>query len=869
MRKQLFLWTFFLISCQAWSQNSSIVGTVEDVETADALLRAHIFIPGTTYQTFSDSSGKFNLKGIPPGSWELVAAKDGFKISSVSLKLTGSSQSEANFSLTEKTKLFGDELKNSQRKKLTETWLELMLGSNVNPKELILVNPEVLFFYKDDTGSFWVDFSDVLIVQNLKNGYLISVWLKEPQNLDQMFDPNDLYLSYFEMDFKSEEEINFVQANRIRTYENSLVYVLRELIGGNPEKINLVSTDQDGEFFLEMLSPQEIVEPGIEDKVIAFDGEGILIRKNGVPVYPEQLKTKGFPNEGNQFLQLPFDFNFERSSAIQSIERSANNLQERVFLHTDKDIYLMGENLFFKAYLLVGAPILKAESSKVLHVEILDPSGYSMIHKVFPLENGMASGQISLTPQFNSRDFIVKAYTLWSANYGEDFEYYKPIQVYTGTIEPEEKNVEGSAEGLVLFMDKESYQKEDSVTMNLQVNNAKGAITAANLSVSVIGEESFLDMIPEQNDLVSFARMNPQVGDIAIDSFPFEKEYGFTLKGKILDDNTFLDKSYVELLVDGFLDKRVLKANRDGEFYLDGIQKTGEFSVLIKALSNMGKPLENFELELVRSPNNPNLSKEFFPDLASSSDPLARIDSLQKSFYALREDEILLDEVEVEDKRERDLRSMPFGRPQSVLEMEGVFLTGDTQQFIYSIANRLGLITGGIPPMILNRRGPSAGPPLILLNGAPITGILGPTIGSDPGEEQFRALQAINVFNIERIELIKTIVVAYGDGGRFGVLNIVTKTGINAGSNDRPYQEFKLDGFVDPQPVSDPLYTFPSSTYYWNPEVIINPNQTSAKLKFKLPKNSGSFWVIVNGVNASGEPVAGRFLINRKNLGSN
>lgn len=865
---------YFFLLCSVifgnslFAQNGIVSGSILDSQTNSPISESHIFIPGTAIQTFSDSLGVFNLKGLPTGAWDLAVMKEGYLYQSKSIVINqANTGSKLDILLNLKPNLETDENSAKQQKKLERDFLEWLEVESGSKEELKLINPEVLIFQKnEETKGYWVNTKEALLVQNLKTSYLMTVYFKESVKMDGEIIPDNFLISYLELKPGSEEEKELINKNRIQIYESSPTYALRMLLGEQDGPIDIKPSDQDGQFLLFLSSPL-VLDNG--SKSIAFKNNELLVRVNGIAIHPDNLITSGFSNSSNPFTRLPLDFDYDKVSTLAEVQKTPETLMERVFLHTDKDIYLMGEELFFKAYMIFGNPLLVEESSKVLHVEILDSSGYSMVHRIFPIENGMAQGKIPLTPEFNTRDFIVKSYTIWGANYGEEFEFYKPIQVYINYSELESNSLGELSEGITVFADKEVYLSQDSVTLNIIARNKIGSISGANLSVSIISEKSNLLINPERSEFVNYAAFTPEIKLKQTDSFQFEKELGFTLVGKIKDENILIDKSKVEVLVDNFLDKRELLADKEGLFYLKGLQKSGEFSVLIKARNNQDRQLDEFELSLLQSPNMLNLSAFEFPSPPLVKRPLERVDSLQRAYLALREGEILLEEVEVKSTRKIDSRSMPFGRAPIVLEMKDVYLTGDTQQFIYSLANRTGLRAAGIPPMLINPRGYPGGPPVILLNGNPITSVLGPSIGSNPQENQFQALQSINIFTIERIEVIKSIIPLLGEAGRFGAVNIITKVGQYVASNEKPYQEFQLQGLEESKPLPNPLYSFPSTTLHWNPEVKISPNQTSTSLKFKLPEDSEPFWVIVNGVNASGEPVSGRILLNENKLGSN
>src|SRR6476620_2393379 len=75
---------------------------------------------------------------------------------------------------------------------------------------------------------------------------------------------------------------------------------------------------------------------------------------------------------------LFFDsYTFAQSVSLDSISSrfnrfSKSNLQEKVYLHTDKDLYLAGEIVWFKVYNVGSESNSLLDFSKIAYTEILD-----------------------------------------------------------------------------------------------------------------------------------------------------------------------------------------------------------------------------------------------------------------------------------------------------------------------------------------------------------------------------------------------------------------------------------------------------------------------------------------------------------------
>lgn len=106
------------------------------------------------------------------------------------------------------------------------------------------------------------------------------------------------------------------------------------------------------------------------------------------------------------------------------------NPQEKVYLHFDNTGYFKGERMYFKAYSIrtdTGAP---SNISKVLYVELLNPSGdVVQTHKV-KMEHGVGYGDLPLDSVFGTGFYEVRAYTRYMRNWGDDVGFSRVFPVY-------------------------------------------------------------------------------------------------------------------------------------------------------------------------------------------------------------------------------------------------------------------------------------------------------------------------------------------------------------------------------------------------------------------------------------------------------
>jgi len=126
--------------------------------------------------------------------------------------------------------------------------------------------------------------------------------------------------------------------------------------------------------------------------------------------------------------------NLAQSDTLKSITNSLkiyneNHFQEKIFVHIDRGVYMTGETLWFKLYLVNAKNLKPADLSKVAYVEILDEKHRPVCQKKVSIKGGEGAGGIDLTNGLNSGNYIVRAYTNWMRNYSPEFFFHQSIKV--------------------------------------------------------------------------------------------------------------------------------------------------------------------------------------------------------------------------------------------------------------------------------------------------------------------------------------------------------------------------------------------------------------------------------------------------------
>jgi len=105
------------------------------------------------------------------------------------------------------------------------------------------------------------------------------------------------------------------------------------------------------------------------------------------------------------------------------------SLQEKIFVHTDKNVYLTGEILWMKLYDVDGFFHLPLSVSTIAYVELLDRNNKPLLQTKLGLNKGSGNGSVYLPVTLNSGNYKLRAYTSWMKNFQPDYFFEKTITV--------------------------------------------------------------------------------------------------------------------------------------------------------------------------------------------------------------------------------------------------------------------------------------------------------------------------------------------------------------------------------------------------------------------------------------------------------
>jgi len=104
--------------------------------------------------------------------------------------------------------------------------------------------------------------------------------------------------------------------------------------------------------------------------------------------------------------------------------------QEKVHLHIDKPFYSLGEDIWFKAYVVDAKENHLSDRSRILYIDLLDARDSVKQTLLLPIVNGTTSGNIRLADSILSAGtYHIYAYTKWMQNFGSEFFFKKDVPI--------------------------------------------------------------------------------------------------------------------------------------------------------------------------------------------------------------------------------------------------------------------------------------------------------------------------------------------------------------------------------------------------------------------------------------------------------
>jgi hypothetical protein len=161
--------------------------------------------------------------------------------------------------------------------------------------------------------------------------------------------------------------------------------------------------------------------------------------------------------------------------------------REEIYVHSDRNAYISGEDLWFNIYLFDRQSLKQSSGSRIAYFELLNPENRPIVQKKIFLVGGSGPGQINLPDTLSSGTYTLRAYTSWMKNFLPDNCFMKDIRIHNSFSNKTFKGHVKSVSLIAGSTETQSYQSLDEAGISLLADNMKPDI----LEISVSTNEKF------------------------------------------------------------------------------------------------------------------------------------------------------------------------------------------------------------------------------------------------------------------------------------------------------------------------------------------------------------------------------------------
>jgi len=158
-----------------------------------------------------------------------------------------------------------------------------------------------------------------------------------------------------------------------------------------------------------------------------------------------------------------------------------NRPQEKLYVTLDKDVYLAGEDIWFSAFLVRASDHTRSALSKTIYVELFNTTKTLIQRRVVYSPEGRSQGDFHLANNLTQGTYIMRAYTNYMKNIGEDFFFVKEITV----INPESTS---TTTPVAALPDIQFFPEGGELLSNVENQVAFKAIDQSGRGINVSGD---------------------------------------------------------------------------------------------------------------------------------------------------------------------------------------------------------------------------------------------------------------------------------------------------------------------------------------------------------------------------------------------
>lgn len=847
--------------------SAQVNGVIRNVQSGEVVDGATVFINNSSWQSISDEEGKFMLEGIHPGFFELIVYKNGYDIFQSTIRIQSGKEYRLNLSLIPRSKSKQINVRQDDVWKGNFLRFEkAFLGSDPSDQYRI-ENAQSLQFEVTGGGLLKAKSSVPLIVENKVLGYTMKVYLLHFESNLTMESQVRAFVNYHLIESGDPDQQSKFEINRLNRYWGSYRHFLQALVSNTTKEDGFLIGNSSNQ----SIQPSQLVSKGLVEGYYNIDltdsikvsylkqpghislfmtNKIIEVNDYGLPLSANTISVNGSMHEPGVVQKLPINYFPSFSIPGRNVFwKQYYSLQEKIYLHTDRDYYYPREAIWFKAYLISGDHSLRDSLSKTVYVDFFSPEMKLIDAKSYPIEDGVAWGDFRLNDSLPAGQYYLRAYTNWMRNFGDSTLFVKAIPVlsHNQNIEWHEKEYGLQLNSLKLETDQTSYQPRQKVVLKIRAVDNQGKPLKAQLSIAVIDGVESVELSHESMTPKSFELSNISHKDNYFDQIHYFMEPGVTIQGIVKDARGNPKEADLEI-VEGDNALISMNTNSSGMFVLSGFNSRDSMEIAIMAYSKKGTQVDSVDI----------LPRAIPPLIANISTlPLKyrNADALQRIQNTLQlDDALLLEEVVVKSttltKPEPSFQTLNYGSPDHVVKGDLVRFAGPN--LLLGLKGRVpGLqVIQANDGIFIRLRGQKSlignNEPLILLDGIPLP--------------DANSVMSVDPYSVDRVEVINRAVPIYGSRGVGGMIAIYTKTGFDV-DGDRKKYVYKIPGYHKSNAFNSPDYSVKNdsspdfrTTIFWQPDIVTDENG-NATVTFYTADLATRYRIVVEGITEQGKLV--------------
>jgi hypothetical protein len=210
------------------------------------------------------------------------------------------------------------------------------------------------------------------------------------------------------------------------------------------------------------------------------------------------------------------------------------NPVEKVYLHTDKPYYALGDTIWFKAYVTIGSQHQLSALSAALYVDLINENDSILKTLKLPVSAGTTQGDFALNDEWHEGNYRIRAYTQWMRNAGEDYFY---DQVFSIGNPSTDYNVVSSGNSSAGKTNKASTKNDQKRGYDIQffpeggnlINGVISKVAFKAVAPNGLGANIKGTVVDDQNvNIIDFKSEHAGIGN-----FTFKPEAGRTYSAKV------------------------------------------------------------------------------------------------------------------------------------------------------------------------------------------------------------------------------------------------------------------------------------------------------------------------------------------------